>query len=65
MEKAESARQELLEEYPDARVDLLQVDVSKPQSAITAASEIKNRCTHTHTHTYVYTHLTITVDILC
>ena len=43
MEKAEAARQLLLSEHPDAQVDLLQVDVGQPQSAIAAAREIQKR----------------------
>lgn len=43
MEKAETARQELLSDYPEAVVDLIQVDTSRPQSAIAAAKEIREK----------------------
>ena len=43
IEKAEAARQQLLSEHPEAQVDLLQVDVGQPQSAIAAAREIQKR----------------------
>ena len=43
MDKAEHARQQLLDKYPHATIDLLQVDVSKPASTIAAAQEIKKR----------------------
>ena len=43
MDKAERARQYLLQEHPTAQIDLLQVDTSSPQSSIAAAQEIKRR----------------------
>lgn len=45
MEKAEVTRQTLLREHPGAKIDLLQVDTSSPESAINAAKEIKKRYT--------------------
>ena len=43
MDKAEQARQQLLNKYPYMTIDLLEVDISKPASAIAAAQEIKRR----------------------
>lgn len=43
MEKAEAARESLLTDFPDAKVDVLRVDVSSVASAKTAAAELQER----------------------
>ncbi|XP_020506912.2 3-keto-steroid reductase/17-beta-hydroxysteroid dehydrogenase 7 [Labrus bergylta] len=43
MQRAQAARSALLTSHPDARVDLLHLDVGSVQSVLTAAQEVKTR----------------------